>query len=175
MSPVKHRFQRYLVRTEILSIFHVRVEYISVQKIRHSAHSNQRLLKCRKIPKEPLPLGLRGPSSNTPISPPTPFTIPNGIRIQSAVLPQYTSRTDRQTQTHTRTGRRARRQVSKISAYARYTDRDRRANNNKHICIAPWGLDFRGADGLIPFSLPFPSDYSASHFHPFIVLFQMPS
>ena len=35
--------------------------------------------------------------SNTPIPRPTPFTIPNGIRIQSAVLPQYTFRTDRQT------------------------------------------------------------------------------
>jgi len=30
-----------------------------------------------------------------------PSTIPNGIRIQSAVLPQYTFQTDRQTDTHT--------------------------------------------------------------------------
>ena len=44
------------------------------------------------------------PPSNTPIHrptplaiPPTPLTTPNGIRIQSAVLPQYTFRTHRQT------------------------------------------------------------------------------
>jgi len=35
--------------------------------------------------------------SNPPIPRPTPFTNPNDIRIQSAVLPQYTLRTDRQT------------------------------------------------------------------------------
>jgi len=35
--------------------------------------------------------------SNTPISRPTPLTIPNGIRIQLAVLPQYILQTDRQT------------------------------------------------------------------------------
>ena len=35
--------------------------------------------------------------SNTPIPWPTPLSIPNGIRINSAVLPQYTLRTDRQT------------------------------------------------------------------------------
>jgi len=35
--------------------------------------------------------------SNTPIPWPTALTTPNGIRIHSAVLPQYTLRTDRQT------------------------------------------------------------------------------
>jgi len=35
--------------------------------------------------------------SDTPIPLPTPLTIPNSIRIQSAVLPQYTLRTDLQT------------------------------------------------------------------------------
>jgi len=35
--------------------------------------------------------------SNTPIPQPTPLTIPNGIRIQSAILPQYTFQTYRQT------------------------------------------------------------------------------
>jgi len=35
--------------------------------------------------------------SNTPIFRPTPLTTPNGIRIQSAVLPQYTFRTHTQT------------------------------------------------------------------------------
>ena len=36
-------------------------------------------------------------SSNTPIFRPTPLTTLNGIRIRSAVLPQYTIRTDRPT------------------------------------------------------------------------------
>ena len=35
--------------------------------------------------------------SNTPIPRPTQLTTPNGIRIQSAILPQYTFRTDRLT------------------------------------------------------------------------------
>ena len=35
--------------------------------------------------------------SHTPISRPTPLTISNGIQIQSAILPQYTLRTDCQT------------------------------------------------------------------------------
>jgi len=35
--------------------------------------------------------------SNTPIRQPTPLTKPNGIWIQSAVLPQYTLRTDQLT------------------------------------------------------------------------------
>jgi len=38
---IKRRFQQYLVRTEIVSNFHTRVEYISRRTIRHSAHSNQ--------------------------------------------------------------------------------------------------------------------------------------
>jgi len=33
--------------------------------------------------------------SNTPIPRPTPPTTPNGIQIQSAVLPQFTYRTDK--------------------------------------------------------------------------------
>jgi len=37
---------------------------------------------------------------NTPITRPTPLTIPNGIWIHSAVLPQYTFWTDRLTDTH---------------------------------------------------------------------------
>jgi len=36
------------------------------------------------------------PQSNTPIPRSTPLSTPNGIRIQSAVLPRYTFRTDRQ-------------------------------------------------------------------------------
>ena len=31
-KPMKRRFQRYIVRTEILSTFHARVEYLSVTK-----------------------------------------------------------------------------------------------------------------------------------------------
>jgi len=51
---------------------------------------------------------------------PIPLTIANGIWIQSAVLPQYTFQTDRQTRTHTQSNRWTRRQVNSISAYARY-------------------------------------------------------
>jgi len=50
-------------------------------------------------PKLALLLRLSPPPSNAPHRP-TPVTIPNGIRIQSAVLPQDTFRTDRQTHTH---------------------------------------------------------------------------
>jgi len=35
--------------------------------------------------------------SNTPILQPNALTTPNGIQIQSAVFPQFTHRTDRQT------------------------------------------------------------------------------
>ena len=53
---------------------------------------------CPKFtPKLPLPLRRSPPLSNTPIPRPTPLTTSNGIRIQMAVLPQYTFRTDRQT------------------------------------------------------------------------------
>jgi len=38
---------------------------------------------------------------NTSIHRPAPLIIPNGIRIQSAVLPQYTFQTDRHTHSHT--------------------------------------------------------------------------
>jgi len=85
---------------------------------------------AKESPKQSLPLRSRKPPSNIPIPRPTPLTIPNGIRIQSAVLPQYTFRRDTQTDRHTQTDRWARRQVSKISDnYARYADRERRANN----------------------------------------------
>jgi len=100
-KPTKRRLQRYIVRTKILSTLHVRVEYISVPKYAIlPSHTNG-----RKIPKQPLSLGARGPSSNTPVPRPTQLTIPNGIRIHSAVLPQYTFRTDRPTDrpTHRRT------------------------------------------------------------------------
>jgi len=47
-------------------------------------------------PKLPLPILRYPPPSNIPIRQPTPLTTPNGIRIQSAVVSQF-SRTDRQT------------------------------------------------------------------------------
>ena len=51
--------------------------------------------------KQPFPFDDHHPS-NTPIHRPTPLTIiPNGIWIQSAVLPKYTFWTDRPTHTHT--------------------------------------------------------------------------
>ena len=72
-----------------------------------------------------------GPAlSNIPTPRPTPLTIPNGIWIQSAVLPQYTfwtdwqtdRQTDRPTHTHTQTDRWTRRHVYTISAQALYID-----------------------------------------------------
>jgi len=45
----------------------------------------------------PFPFLRSPPPSNTPIPGQTPLTIPNGVRIQLAVLPQYTFWTDRQT------------------------------------------------------------------------------
>jgi len=60
--------------------------------------------------------------SNTAISPPTPLIIPNGIRIQSAVFPQYTFRTDRQT--HGPTDRWDRRQTCTMNAYALLIEND---------------------------------------------------
>jgi len=48
-------------------------------------------------PKPPIPLGACKPLSNTPIPWPTPLTTPNGIWIQSAMLPQYTFWANRQT------------------------------------------------------------------------------
>jgi len=40
-KPIKRRFQRYIVHTEIFSTFHAPVKYIYQQTIRHSTHSNQ--------------------------------------------------------------------------------------------------------------------------------------
>jgi len=53
---------------DILSIwkyFHVRVEYIYVLKIRHSAHSNQWGTNAKKYPKQPLPFGACEPPCKT--------------------------------------------------------------------------------------------------------------
>jgi len=51
---------------------------------------------------DPSPLTFTTPS-NTPIIRQTPLTIPNDIRIHSAILPQYTFWTDRPTHWHTYT------------------------------------------------------------------------
>ena len=64
-------------------------------------------------PKLPLPFDDHHPHP-IPISRPTPLTTSNGIWIHSAVLPQYTFQTDRQTDTDTH--RWARRQVCNTSA-----------------------------------------------------------
>jgi len=45
---IRHRIQRYTVRTEILSTFHTRVECISE---RHYTYWNQCMPRCRKMPK----------------------------------------------------------------------------------------------------------------------------
>jgi len=60
------------------------------------------------------------PQSNAPIPRMIPLTIPNGIRIHLAVLPQYTFWTDR----HTQTDRWSRWMFYSNTAYTRYTDRD---------------------------------------------------
>jgi len=63
---IRHRIQRYTRRTEILPIFHTRVECISQ---RHLAYRNQCMPRCRKChkpcQKQTLPLEERGLSSNT--------------------------------------------------------------------------------------------------------------
>jgi len=74
-KPLLRRIQRYILRREILSFFHTRVDNRS---IRHFC--------IVFTPKLPLPLRQSPPKSNTPIPSPTPLTTPNGIRIQSAML-----------------------------------------------------------------------------------------
>jgi len=49
----------------------------------------------------PFPLDDLYLPSNAPIPRPTPLTIPNGIQIQSAILPQYTLQTDQQSNRRT--------------------------------------------------------------------------
>ena len=89
--PMNRRFQWCIVYTETFSTFHAQVEYISFPKICYSNQCEQKITKT-----SPSPWGMRTPS-NTPIPWPTPLITPNGIQIQSAVLPQYTFQTDWQT------------------------------------------------------------------------------
>jgi len=66
--------------------------YISVWKIRHSAHSNQWGRKCWKIPKTaPSYLGTWTPS-NTWMPGPTPLTTPNDSSISSPVPHNYATK-----------------------------------------------------------------------------------
>ena len=67
--------------------------------------------------------------SNTSIPRPTPLTAPNGIRIHSAVLPQYTFRTHSR-HTDTRTVRLDKRHVYSNSAYACSISSERRAKKS---------------------------------------------
>ena len=94
---IRHRIQRYTMRTEILPIFHTRVNYQSVCQCihicRHCKVLDKNFAKSQKpCRKQPLPLESHGLPSNTwmPGLAPLTTTIPNGILIQSAVLPQYT-------------------------------------------------------------------------------------
>jgi len=149
-KPMKRRFQRCIVRTQILSTFHAQVKYISVIKYAieaigpigandhkttpsTDARGPHLIHECLSRPHSPpkfpttaqllhaLPhnyatksplVTMERPNftsktvpslstittpSNTPIHRPTPLTTPNDIRIQSAVLPQYTLRNDRPT------------------------------------------------------------------------------
>jgi len=78
-KSIIHRILRYIPRREILSTFHTRVDNRS---IRHFC--------IVFTPKLPLPLRRSPPKSNTPIPSSILLTTPNGIRIQSAVSPQFT-------------------------------------------------------------------------------------
>jgi len=56
--------------------------------------------------------------SNTPIPRPIPLNSPNGIRMQSALLPQYSFQIDQQADTDKQTSRWDRRKFYSKSAYA---------------------------------------------------------
>ena len=98
-KPIVHRIQRCILRREILSTFHTRVDYRSVRhfpieknraQIPKNARNHARNCpSCKFTPNLPLPLRRSPPKSNTSIPSPTPLTTPNGIRIQSAVLPLF--------------------------------------------------------------------------------------
>jgi len=64
-KPMKRRFQRCVVRTEMLSTFHTRVEYTSVQKYVILPIQTNGGTNAEKSPKQPLPFAAREPTSNT--------------------------------------------------------------------------------------------------------------
>jgi len=80
-KPMKHRFQPYIVCTEISS---TKSPLVTMGRLKFTP---KMLLSFWRSPSK----------SNTPIPRPTPLTTRNGIRMQWAVSAQYTSRTDRQT------------------------------------------------------------------------------
>ena len=82
---MNRRFQRYIVRTEILSSFHARVEYICVK----ICHSNQ---WDRTTPKSPLSLGARGRPSNTRMPKLTPLTTQMTAQSVYAFSQNYTTK-----------------------------------------------------------------------------------
>jgi len=78
--------------TEILSTFHVRVEYISVWKIYHSAHSNQWGHKCWKIPKTAPSFWGTWIPSKTWMPGVTSLTTPNDSLIMARTFAQLCNR-----------------------------------------------------------------------------------
>ena len=90
-KPMNRRFQRYIVHMQ-LSTCHAPVEYISVQTIRHSNQLGRITPEIARTT-----WGTRTPAYAL-VHRPTPLTTRNGIRIQSAVFPQFTpGQTDRPT------------------------------------------------------------------------------
>jgi len=80
----------------------------SVHALPHNYATKSPLVTVRRpkfTPEPLLPLRRLPPPSNAPIPRQTPITIPHGIQIHWAVLPQYTFWTVRQTHTHTHTHR----------------------------------------------------------------------
>ena len=74
-------------RSEVMQL----IGRASRHTVRHAPHSPAKL---------PLPVGRSPPPSTCLILGPSRSIIPNGIRIQSAVFPQYTGQTDRQSDTN---------------------------------------------------------------------------
>jgi len=78
-KPPLRRIQRYILRREILSTFHTRVDNRSI------CH-----FCILFISKLPLPLRRSPPKSSTPLPSPTPLTTRNGITIHLWVWPLLT-------------------------------------------------------------------------------------
>jgi len=77
-KPILYRIQRYILRREIFSTF------------THESIINQCAISALYSPQTAPSLRRSPPKSNTPIPSPTPLTTPNGIPIQSVVLPLHT-------------------------------------------------------------------------------------
>jgi len=97
-------FQRCLVVREYCKLFtHESNTFLGKQYVILPTQTNGDA-NAEKSPKK-IPLETRGPQSNTWMPRLTPLTTPNGIWIKSAVLPQYTLWTQRQTDRQTDTQR----------------------------------------------------------------------